>query len=261
MFQFSHRFFKPFKSPFSSLFSFVFLVLLITLSTLLSANIAHSFDRSFAWDTNTEPDLAGYHIYYKIGTPGEPYNGTGAVEGNSPIQIPLTSLNDPANPEYTLHGLSDSGTFYFVATAYNIYGNESDYSNELSFGSAGNNSVQASGESGGGGCFIATAAFGSKVQKHVQILRHFRDLYLMPHSIGRAFVNAYYKYSPPIANFIAGHDTLRMLVRWSLVPLIGFSWMLLHLGVFPAILILVLGCSAGWLCARKIKFRRSTRHN
>jgi hypothetical protein len=87
------------------------------------------------------------------------------------------------------------------------------------------------------GCFIATAAFGTKFEKHVQLLRRFRDLYLMPNSIGRAFVKAYYRYSPPMANFIARHDALRTMVRWSLVPLIAFSWMLLHLGLAATLLI------------------------
>ena len=252
---FSHRFFDPFKSPFSFLSKFVFAALLMTLSILLSVNMAHCFDRSFAWDANTESNLAGYYIYYKNGAPGGPYNGIGAVEGDSPVQIPLASLSDPANPEYTLHGLSDGKTFSFVATAYDIDGIESNYSNVLCFGNA-------CGESdGGGGCFIATAAFGSNFEKHVQLLRRFRDHYLMPHSIGRAFINVYYRYSPPIANFIADHDTLRMLVRWVLLPTVGLSWMFLHLGVLPTMLILILVGSTGWLCARKIKFRRSTTDN
>jgi chitinase len=88
------------------------------------------------------------------------------------------------------------------------------------------------------GCFIATAAFGTKFEKHVQLLRRFRDLYLMPNSIGRTFVKAYYRYSPPMANFIARHDTLRTMARWSLVPLIAVSWMLLHFGLASTLLII-----------------------
>jgi len=90
------------------------------------------------------------------------------------------------------------------------------------------------------GCFIATAAFGSKFEKHVQLLRRFRDLYLMPNSIGRAFVRAYYRYSPPMADFIAKHDILRTMVRWSLAPLIAVSWMLLHFGAASTMLLMVL---------------------
>jgi len=127
----NHILSKPLRSRFSSLVFIALLQTLITISMLLSANIAHCFDRSFAWDANTEPDIAGYRIYYKIGVSGPPYDGIGANEGDSPIQITLANLNDPANPEFTLHGLSGTGTSRFVSTAYDIYGNESNFSNEL----------------------------------------------------------------------------------------------------------------------------------
>lgn len=257
MFPFSHRNIKLIKSHFSSLFLSVFPILFVTLSTLLSANIAHCFAQSFAWDANTEPDLAGYRIYYKNGASGEPYAGTGAVEGSSPVQIPLASLSNPANPEFTLHGLSGTGTFYFAATAYDIYGNESAYSNVLCLGSACVVNEQGEGQSGGGGggCFIATAAFGSKFEKHVQILRHFRDRYLLPHKIGRNLVKGYYRYSPSVADFIASHGTLRIMVCWILMPLIGLSWVILYLGFLPTMLLLVMAGSVMWLCAKKINSR------
>jgi List-Bact-rpt repeat protein/Big-like domain-containing protein len=133
MYKFKHSFFKLFKYSVHSLFSLVFLSLFVWITLLFSPNIAYCFDRSFAWDKNTEPDLAGYYIHYKNGSSGAPYNGTGADEGDSPIKIPLASLSDPENPEYIIHGLSGTGTFYFVATAYDIYDNESEYSPELSY--------------------------------------------------------------------------------------------------------------------------------
>jgi hypothetical protein len=100
---------------------------------LFSANIAHCVDLSFAWDKNTEGDLAGYYIYYKTRSSGAPYDGTGADEGDSPIKIPQTNLSDPENPKYTIHGLSDTEAYFFVATCYDTADNESNYSNELSF--------------------------------------------------------------------------------------------------------------------------------
>jgi hypothetical protein len=105
---------------------------------------------------------------------------------------------------------------------------------------------------GGGGCFVATAAFGSKYENHVQLLRRFRDLYLMPYKIGRAFVNVYYRYSPPAADFIADHDTLRTMVRCSLIPLLGLSWLLLNFGGVPTLLSLFLIGFMMLLCYRKI---------
>ena len=103
------------------------------------------------------------------------------------------------------------------------------------------------------GCFIATAAFGSKFEKHVQLLRRFRDLYLMPSSIGRTFVKVYYKYSPPMANFIAKHDILRTMARWGLAPLIAVSWMLLHFGAISTMMLMGLMFSVMFIGYRKIR--------
>jgi chitinase len=115
--------------------------------------------------------------------------------------------------------------------------------------------VTGASSGGGSGCFIATAAFGSKFEKHVRLLRRFRDLYLMPFKIGRTFVKTYYRYSPPVAEFIADHDILRSIVRWSLIPLIGFSWMLLHIGAAPTLIFLILISSTSFFYFRKIRLR------
>ncbi len=72
----------------------------------------------------------------------------------------------------------------------------------------------------GGGCFIATAAFGTAMEPHVMVLRNFRDQSLLTNRIGKAFVNFYYTVSPPIADFIREHDSLRFLVRIGLSPII-----------------------------------------
>jgi len=72
----------------------------------------------------------------------------------------------------------------------------------------------------GGGCFIATAAFGSYLQPDVQILRDFRDEYLLTNTLGSMFVESYYKYSPPIASYIREHDSLRSIIRWGLTVVV-----------------------------------------
>jgi len=105
---------------------------------------------------------------------------------------------------------------------------------------------------GGKGCFIATAAFGSKYENHVQMLRRFRDLYLMPYKIGRNFVKTYYKHSPFVADFISEHDSLRTMVRFSLIPLLGISWLLLNFGVLPTLLFVFLIGFTALFCYRKI---------
>jgi len=103
------------------------------------------------------------------------------------------------------------------------------------------------------GCFIATAAFGSKFEKHVQLLRRFRDFYLMPNRIGRTFVKAYYKYSPPMADFIAKHDSLRAMVRISLLPIVGVSWIALKIGPVSivALMFIFISCFVGLVCFRR----------
>jgi subtilisin family serine protease len=93
---------------------------------------------------------------------------------------------------------------------------------------------------GGGGCFIATAAFGSFMEPHVVLLRQFRDRYLLTNHTGRSFVDFYYRYSPPVADFIAKHDTLRMITRLGLMPLILISWMALHFGLIGTLSIYVM---------------------
>jgi hypothetical protein len=73
---------------------------------------------------------------------------------------------------------------------------------------------------GGGGCFIATAAFGSYLDPHVMVLRQFRDKVLLQNSIGREFVKLYYRHSPLVANAIAQNEALRTATRLALTPFI-----------------------------------------
>ncbi len=72
-------------------------------------------------------------------------------------------------------------------------------------------------------CFIATAAFGSEMEGRIEVLRDFRDEVLMDLPAGRALVAAYYELSPPLAEFIARHGWLRVLVRALLLPLVGMA--------------------------------------
>ena len=66
-------------------------------------------------------------------------------------------------------------------------------------------------------CFIATAAYGTPLHDDIDVLRAFRDEYLMANSPGRAFVKAYYILSPPIAAMIRDSKWLGAAVRTGFV--------------------------------------------
>ena len=72
-------------------------------------------------------------------------------------------------------------------------------------------------------CFIATAAFGSPLHPYVNILREFRDRYLLTNYPGRYFVSTYYYYSPSIAKTVEEYTILKSVVKISLIPAIMFS--------------------------------------
>jgi hypothetical protein len=68
-----------------------------------------------------------------------------------------------------------------------------------------------------GYCFIATAAYGTETASELDILRDFRDQVLLENALGSRFVEAYYRVSPPVADFIAKNDFLRAVVREVLI--------------------------------------------
>lgn len=62
-------------------------------------------------------------------------------------------------------------------------------------------------------CFIATAAYGSPLHKDLALFRRFRDEVLLKSVVGKGLVHLYYEYSPPLADFIAEHESLRAGTR------------------------------------------------
>ena len=76
-------------------------------------------------------------------------------------------------------------------------------------------------------CFIATAAFGGEREGKIDVLRAFRDRYLLASPAGEALVRAYYRYSPPVAESIARHGWLRAVARVLLLPVVGLVSLLL----------------------------------
>jgi len=88
-------------------------------------------------------------------------------------------------------------------------------------------------------CFIATAAYGSPLHPYVRILRDFRDEFLMSNKLGRKFVELYYEYSPFVADFIAKHKVLKLIVQVNLLSLVIFSYSMVHLGPSATLFIFI----------------------
>jgi hypothetical protein len=86
---------------------------LLVLFSFLTGPV-HAAQVTLAWDRNTEPDVAGYRIYY--GLASDQYSNRIDV-GNQ--------------TNYTVASLADGKTYYFAATAYDRYGDESDFSDEV----------------------------------------------------------------------------------------------------------------------------------
>ena len=115
----------------------------------------------------------------------------------------------------------------------------------------------------GGGCLIATAAYGSELAPQVQMLREIRDNQLMNTESGSAFMStfneAYYSFSPYIADLERESPVFKEIVKAGLTPMLstlaimesaatesevlglGLSVIALNLGMYiglPAILII-----------------------
>ncbi len=143
------------------------------------------------WMPNLEKDVIGYEIFK---------NGK--------------YLAQTADTFFTDLSAGNGDTYMLAAVKIGDY--ESDYSGQVV--------ANKGGDAGGAGsdprCFIATAAYGSSLDPHVEMLRNFRDRVLMRTAWGRSFVAFYYRLSPPLADFISRHDDARAAARWMLTPVV-----------------------------------------
>jgi hypothetical protein len=91
------------------------LVSLVLVAVLLSWPLDSVGQIRLAWDPNTEPDVAGYQIYY------------GTSSRNYRYSVDVGNVTT-----YTIQGLTQGVTYYIALTAYDSADNESDFSNEVS---------------------------------------------------------------------------------------------------------------------------------
>lgn len=91
---------------------------------------------------------------------------------------------------YTL-SMSDEDVTKYRSTLNRIKQGLPEHLNDFIKEDAINNSIK-------GGCYVATAVYGSYNCPEVRTLRRFRDLYLKQHILGRAFIKIYYAISPAL---------------------------------------------------------------
>ncbi|GEM_PF-2771656 len=158
---------------------------------------------SLTWTNPTDTDFAGVKVIRKAGgypasvTDGtEVYSGTGSSKTDT--------------------GLTNETACYYSVFAYDEVPNYSSGAQATATPQA----PSTGGDGGGGGCFIATAAYGTPMASEVKSLCQFRDAHLLTNPAGKRLISFYYKMSPPIADFIAKHASLRSMVRFFLKPVV-----------------------------------------
>jgi hypothetical protein len=170
-------------------------------------------------------------------------------------------LDDP-----TLTGLTNGSTYLFRFANVDEAGNVFYFSGDHSIDSTPGlelkgylNCLQHSaapaevvGLLDGKDCFIATAAFGSPLAPQLDILREFRNRFLLTNSLGRWLVQQYYIYSPSLAAKIKKRDSARAIVRTTLSPVITVAqWLILH-GLKSFLILAATGFVLGFVIVRRL---------
>jgi hypothetical protein len=161
-------------------------------------------------------------------------------------------LENPAPYEFTWYKYSTSNGWYDYGDYVELNADRDQVTLTLVDGGIGDDDGVANGvildpsglgstpisyaPSGGGVCFIATAAFGSKLDRHVKTLSQFRDKWLANNHLGQTFIVQYNKFSPPIADFLRRRPFARTAVRYGLIPITGIAYVALY--VHPGVLLL-----------------------
>ena len=181
-----------------------------------------------------------YYYYYNPNDSNSAWihSSTGALIANEPPYPGLATWPQPGTVN-TITSSTPSGTYHIQVFFVQAGGAQSG--NMTALGQVAQTDYSIATTTAPGGCFIATAAFGSDMAGRVQLLRLFRDRLLLSRAWGRSFVNWYYSWSPGAAAWLRGHPFMRRLTRAALILPVAFAWLSLRTGMLPALLLLLLG--------------------
>lgn len=143
---------------------------------------------------------------------GEPAKQPDPLDEEGSVQIEIPVGGAPGDViEVVLAGLTEETTYFVAVRATDVCNAPS----ELATAEFTTTPITFTTVSP---CYVATAAHGSAMADDVQTLRGFRDEYLMPSAVGRAFVDAYYSVGPYAADVIRESEFLRFWARVGLTP-------------------------------------------
>jgi hypothetical protein len=132
---------------------------------------------------------------------------------------------DKAQASFTAGEITDGEeiTYTFILTVTDAAGQNAADSSEVTVRDFEKKNPGTSG----GGCFIATAAYGSLMDSHANLSNEFRDRFLLTKPLGEEFMQQYHTYSPPVATPVAKYETLREVFRSILLPFAILSCVIL----------------------------------
>lgn len=176
------------------------------------------------------------------------------IDALAAANLRTSTTNNLANSSLGFGDLSVAGGPYAIILQYLPEGTA--FSCVVGSPSDAATLIQLSGgptpKSGDPSCFIATAAYGSVLDPHIDVLRWFRDTYLLESSWGRGFVRYYYRHSPPIADWIARHSWARTATRAALwAPVLSLEMLRDHRWMAITAL-LTLGIGIAFLMRRRL---------
>jgi hypothetical protein len=154
----------------------------------------------------------------------------------------------------------EEGTYYFATRSTDNADNveeEPSGDGDISYTVTTTEPTPGGDNADGGGCFIATAAFGSHMDRHVKSLSQFRDKRLANNYLGERFIALYNEFSPPLADFLRRHPFARIAVRYSLLPISGVAYV--AISVHPVVLLLgfILLLLTGVYCFKHSSYQHS----
>ena len=158
---------------------------------------------------------------------------------DKPLEIPAPFVDPTLDPQFYIDRYNNEPKFkdwfdetYPDMTIYDAIGLDEPEIKEQESGECGSGTILVDGvctvdESiqEGGGCLIATAAYGSEMAPQVQFLREIRDNKVMSTATGASFMTGfnqlYYSFSPTIADLERENPAFKEMVKIGITPMIS----------------------------------------